>query len=101
MINNFIKIITQNAEINRIQEQISRIFEQVLNLPLLNGVFISATLSAGTNTAINHGLTRIPLGWIIVDKGSAGDIWRTSWDNRTITLNNNSATTITVKLFIF
>jgi hypothetical protein len=43
---------------------------------------------------VQHGLGRRPIGWRFTDKTSAGDVYRTAWDERTITLVTAAGTVV-------
>jgi hypothetical protein len=56
-------------------------------------------LSAATPTILSHRLGVTPLGWEVVDKDAAANIWRTAWDTKTITLIADNSCTIKLKVF--
>ena len=69
--------------------------------PILNGVFVTATLASGEN-ALSHKLGRTPLGWYIVDRSTAATVHRDPadlMDSRLITLTASGAVTLTLWVF--
>ena len=57
------------------------------------------TVTVNGATAINHKLGKTPRGWFIIDKLAAVDVFRTAWNNTTITLESASPVTVTVLIF--
>lgn len=70
--------------------------------PFLGGNLLTDVVvtDAIDGTAIAHGLTVQPLGWLIVDKTSVGDVTRLSWTSKFITLKSSSTST-TLSLWVF
>lgn len=66
---------------------------------ILNGRLLSDIVVATVSRRFDHGLGRQPVGWFIVDKTSALDVWRTDWDTRTISLDASASSTITIYVF--
>lgn len=71
--------------------------------PFLGGNLLTDVVvtNATDGTAIAHGLTVQPLGWIVVDKTSVGDVIRLSWTSKFITLKSSSVTPTTLSLWVF
>lgn len=64
-----------------------------------DGVMLSnVTLAAGLNP-ISHTLQRQPLGFVITDKTSNAVVWRTTWNDTTLTLQASLATTVQIWVF--
>lgn len=59
------------------------------------------TIAAGGTKKIFHRLGRQPRGWRVVDKNKAGDVWRTAWNEETITLATDAAGAITLRVEVF
>jgi hypothetical protein len=62
------------------------------------------TVLVNGSTKVNHKLTtnvgpRVPRGWLVVDKNAAVDVYRSAWDNSTITLESASPVTVTILIF--
>jgi len=56
------------------------------------------SLASGSNQLF-HDLQRQPKGWLIVDRDSAATVYRTAWDNESITLQASAA--VNIRLYIF
>ena len=92
------KITVSDYNLQKIQGYSRDFSDQLLPNPFIVGVILDISLTT-TATAFNHGLQQTPSGWIILDKDSNADVWRTDWDERTITLDASASTTI--KLWVF
>jgi hypothetical protein len=77
---------TQDRQLNEIQSAIALPLRQVLEFEELKGAAAVGLTLSTTPTKVQHGLGRRPIGWRFTDKTSAGDVYRTAWDERTITL---------------
>lgn len=98
MLKSFMKIFTKDQDLMRLQSNVAAAIEQVIRREILDYVIIDATVTA-TATSFNHGLGRLPVGWIVIDKDAIADIWSTDKDARTITLQ--ASLTANTKLLIF
>ena len=72
--------------------------QQFNSNPFIVGNILTITITA-TATAFNHGLSTTPQGWIILDKTANVDVWRTAWDDKTITLQGSGS--VSVKIWVF
>jgi len=82
-------ISTLDTEVNALQA-----------LPLNQMVVLNGVVLAVGNNVINHGLGRVPTGWIIMDINAASVIYRNAAFNAT-TLTLNSSAIATIKLGVF
>ena len=80
---------TLNTEVNALQA-----------LPLNQMVVLNSVVLAIGNNVINHGLGRVPTGWIILDVNAAAVIYRNAAFNAT-TLTLNSSAIATIRLGVF
>lgn len=101
-----------DRNLNLAQERILRAINDVTRNPVINGVIATQTVSgaqttefdleSGDNT-INHGLNRELIGYLIIGKSAAVDIYdkqaTNTQKNRTLILNSSGA--VTVKLYVF
>lgn len=71
---------------------------QLKDIEFLSGNTLQITVT-NTATKFNHGLGVTPLGWIILDKTANIDVWRTAWDDKSITLRSSASGTIKVWVF--
>jgi hypothetical protein len=100
----FQKIQTQNQELNRIQDNIQNLANQLFagQTPQPTGPFIGGSILSGLSVlaasavAFNHGLGRVPQVWTITDQGASAVVWRTAWDATTITLQSSADCTINI-----
>jgi hypothetical protein len=86
------------AVLDRLQDQLSPIINNILSDLLFGRKVITVNLAVGNNV-IAHDLRREPTGWIVVDQLNAAVIYRVSWNPVTLVLNSSAAGT--VKLIIF
>ena len=90
---------TNNADLNKAQDNINNTFAPLLKLPLLDGRLIQNVPLVIGNNRIEHKLGRQPLGWLIVDQTTASIIYRASWDKVSLTLNSSAVCTISLWVF--
>jgi len=105
LISAFRKIVAKDHDLQRVQENAALAFKQVLEKELLDGIMVTATVAA-TATNISHTLGRLPLGFIVVDRqavasGTEGNIVRTAWTDRIITLKTTGTGAVPLTLWIF
>lgn len=85
-------------------EQSRTVWAQELNpaitCALVPGVLLTNVKVGTAATAVKHGLNRQPQGWILVDLQKQATVWRTVWDNNTITLLSSVDNT-TISLWVF
>lgn len=72
--------------------------QQFKNNPFIVGNVLTLSITA-TATAFNHGLSTTPQGWIILDKTANVDVWRTAWDDKSITLRGSGS--VSIKIWVF
>ena len=93
------RIRTEDRDLSRVQDRVNEAIQPLISNPLVDGVLVSATITAAGDIQVPHLLSRQPLGWIIVDQTQPAEIYRQSWDSRFLTLNVNSATIL--KIYVF
>lgn len=59
----------------------------------------SIDFAAATDKTFNHKLGKTPIGWTVVDANAGGNIYRVSWDDKTITLNSSTTRTLSIEVF--
>jgi hypothetical protein len=94
----FRKIDIDDKEISRQFNYVELFLNQLSVLNFLRGSLIEADVST-TAKAFNHKLNREPVGWIIFDKTTNANVWRTDWDERTITLDSSATSSLKVWVF--
>jgi len=82
-------------DINRIQGNVSSAFN-ALSSPFIGGNLLTKIALTTTPTAVNHKLNRKPQLWVICDQQNGASVWRTDWDENSITLQASSACTISL-----
>lgn len=82
------------------------LIDPVLQDPTNNGILLNGAnnagiaLAASKPLAINHLLSRMQQGWIVVDNSANSVVWRTQpFNDKTLTLESSADTT--VKLLVF
>lgn len=92
------KINGQTYELQKTIEYSQEFTAQLLSLVFLKGNLLTIDITT-TATAFNHGLNVTPQGFIVFDKTANADIWRTAWDDKTITLD--ATATVGAKVWVF
>ena len=95
------QIATKNQELDRVQDNIQTFSEVLTKIPFLDGVLLEDVILTTTEKLINHTLGRKPLGWIIVKKNAAQDIYESGTTLQTRFLSLTAAGTVTVNLWVF
>lgn len=78
--------------IQLVQDSIHRVLRDVCQHEQLTGVMVRGVTLTTTPQTIAHGLGRQPIGWSLSDKQDAGDVYRTAWDERSISLRTAAGT---------
>ena len=71
----FNKIISQNSDLNRVQNEISREFQKLNNNPLLNILFLENVEIGISDTEIVHKFDAEIKGWFIVRLDTDARVW--------------------------
>lgn len=105
MLFSFRKIVAKDKDLQRVQENVALVFNQLLSKDIIDGVMVSGVVN-GTAVALNHKLGRQPQGWVIVDRsavpaGTEGNIVRTDWDERSITLKSTGTGSVSLTIWVF
>ena len=99
-IKSFVKQIDpENQNITQTQSNVNSSVKQIANSPIIDGVLIKNIDVGTTDTVVNHKLGREPLGWIIVRKNEAGEVYESTTVNKNrdkfLLLRGSTATTNT------
>ena len=75
-IKSFVKQIDpENQNITQTQSNVNSSVKQIANSPIIDGVIVE-NIDVGTgDTVVNHELGRAPVGWIVVRKNEAGEVY--------------------------
>ena len=93
-----------DRETNRDRQALSAVEGLLSRFSILHGKTTDAQdVGAGGSSVFPHKLGRTPTGWIVVDVTSGTrDLVRVSWNDRTITVENPTASTARgVKLLVY
>ena len=100
-ISGFKRLKTKDPELDRVQTNIGELSTQLEMVPLLDGHILKDIALSTSATMVEHKLGRKPLGWIIVRKNAAQDIYESgsSLDTKYLTLT--AAGTVTASIWVF
>jgi hypothetical protein len=99
MVRAYRKLKTNDADLNKVQDNIALTLRPVLQCPLLGGVQVSEVQVGTTPTPISHTLGQVPQGWYLVDLNANAQVWSTAKDSRTLTLQATSACTVSLWVY--
>jgi hypothetical protein len=99
-IKSFVKQIDpQNQNVTQTQSNVNTALKQIANSAIIDGVLIKGVNVGTADTIVNHKLGREPLGWIVIKKNEAGEIYESSTVNKNrdkfLILKGSTATTDT------
>jgi len=89
----------RDAGIQRFQNNCGSVFDVLSRVDILNGNLIKGVAVPTSNVLVPHGLARLPVGWIIVAKYGAGDVYEVIRNASDLTLIGSVA--VTVDLWVF
>jgi hypothetical protein len=104
MLGSFKKVWTQSKDVLALQQNCEELFRRLTPIEFLDGVLLnSVTVKHGaTATALNHQLTRQPVGWLVLDQtANPSGIWRTAWDAKSISFKIGAASDVTFTIWVF
>jgi hypothetical protein len=90
MLARFKKLIFKNDDVQRFQEEVSKTFNQITDIKILDGAFLKASLKSGDNE-IDHKLSRALSGVILIKKNAPGGYYIKSITDKKIILNADAA----------
>lgn len=85
----FQSIQTGDNFLDRVQSNIQGAFNAIKG-PFVGGNLLQNVTVNSTATVINHGLNRVPQVWTLCDQDTNTNVWRTTWDANSITLQAGS-----------
>lgn len=72
----FRKVHIKDEATSQLQNNVASYFNKITNNPILSGRLIEDVVMVfGTNTEVNHGLGRNIVGFLVVYKNNAVDVW--------------------------
>lgn len=95
----FKTINAKEYELSVVQDNVDNVFTPLLKVVILDGQALLALPMTTTATIYPHRLNRIPLGWLITDKNANINVWRVTWDSRTITLQASGSGPINLWIY--
>lgn len=101
---NFRKLRLANRDVMSLQDNVDEVFRALAVSPFADGVLIEgivfkASPAASLTQRINHGLQRMPRGWITVDRTGTATVYRSVWTDRILTLV--ASTDLTLSIWVF
>jgi len=100
----FLRTNRSNGEIIKLEDSIVNYTSQLTSNSLLAGTVIGPfQLAAGVTQSIYHGLGRAFVGWIVVDKDAASDVFKdtTAPDSPTLSIPLQAVSNVNVTLYVF
>lgn len=97
----FTKIVTKDADLNRVQDNIFTSLDPVVSkIQLDSNVIQNVILTNLTTVNVPHLLNRIPIGFIVINKTNESDVWNAKIsDANYLYLTCSSNCTITILTF--
>ena len=95
----FRRLVVKDRDLMDVQSQIASTFNPLLKLSILDYVPIQDVKVTAAGVDVEHLLARKPLGWYVVDNTADARVWRTDWNERSITLRSSADTTISIIVF--
>lgn len=81
----FQRIFTKDYELSRVQDAVTQSVREIESKNELRGVYVETSLAGGSvDNVVTHGLTRVPIGFIVVKKSAASDIFNSQTSNQRI-----------------
>lgn len=90
--------------LRHIQDSVIASVNPLLLTPVVDGRIITGVSIANTATAVNHGLGRLPLGWVVITKDTANHVFEATADRLARTdkhLRLTASATTIVDLWVF
>lgn len=103
MLKKFTSLSVKDLDLERVQSNIDRVVNPIVVNPVLDfNIVKSVSLSIGDNL-VNHKLNRAPLGWFLVRKRGAAELYDKQDSNSTPSINYiiNSDAAVTVDFYFF
>lgn len=94
----------ESGELSKVQGYFREFAEQFAAFPFVLGAMLkvqgSEIISVDTaGITINHGMQRVPAGWILVDNTAEAIVYRTASSDKSITLKASAPTFIKVWVY--
>lgn len=98
----FTRIPAADDILNRVQDRLTRVLDPLSGNIILDGRFVTASLTNGAFSPVSHGLDRVPTGYIVVRRSADAQVWDfpDGADSATFLWLQSSAA-VTVTLWVF
>jgi hypothetical protein len=99
------KVFSGDYNTQKLQDNLADEIRRIENIPLLNGNIVRniSFLGTGTDTQVNHGLGREPIGWILIESTVDLSVYKSSTVNnlkdKLILFRSNTASTGSIYIF--
>ena len=87
-----------DRSIQKFQDNVIAMKSELDKAEFINGIFIEAKIDV-TPTSIDHKLQKEPSGWFLMDIQGNATVWRTAWNDKSITLQSSAL--VTIGLWVF
>lgn len=93
------KIKAVDREVSALQVQVAETLNSLTRITVIDGVQLTDIKVGADPVEIAHKLNRKPLGWIVTDKQGDVNVWRTDWNDLTITVDASGTSTISIWVY--
>jgi hypothetical protein len=100
----FVKLRTEDRELNLIQDNIDRSLRPMINnIRLDSEILTGIVLKSGSINKVSHTLNRKLIGWTVIGKNATCDIWDSQSSNpsTSLLLYLNTSQNVTINLEVF
>jgi hypothetical protein len=99
----FKKVYSSDQVMMRVQDSITDSIQSLTKIPILEANLVANVSVSTTATGVEHGLNRQPLGFIVVDRTSNTQVWRSATPSaapeKLLMLEASATTTISILIF--
>lgn len=92
------KFETKGYELSKLTSLIKEFLDQLMDTEQIRGEKLEISVTT-SGVSVNHGLGSTPNGWHLIDNTSNSTVWRSAWNDKTITLVSSVNTTVKVWVF--
>lgn len=97
-----LKVQQPTREGQQLQDNVAGPLDVLAKMEILQGRFIAAVdLTAGVDNAVNHGLGRLPKGWMVAGADAQATIWEVTATLPALNLVLRCSANVTVNLYVF
>lgn len=92
------KLTGLDYELSKTVQYTEEFLSQLSSLNFLSGNLLEISVTTSSED-FEHKLGKTPVGWMIFDKDSNSNVWRTGWNDKTISLQGSAASNVKVWVF--